>query len=60
MMKSQHSTVPVSEFVWGTGRWGSLHGKVDATSSYNMCTCSVGSAQCSVCVVNCPGAMAAI
>ena len=36
-----------------------LHGKVDTTISC-MCTCSVGSAQCSGCVVYGPGAMAAI
>ena len=36
-----------------------LHGKVDTTISC-MCTCSVGSAQCSGCVVYGPGALAAI
>ena len=36
-----------------------LHGKVDTTISC-LCTCSVGSAQCSGCVVYGPGAMAAI
>ena len=41
------------------GRLKCLHGKVDTTISC-MCTCSVGSAQCSGCVVYGPGAMAAI
>ena len=41
------------------GRLRCLHGKVDTTISH-MCTCSVGSAQCSWCVVYGPGAMAAI
>ena len=36
-----------------------LHGKVDSTISC-VCTCSVGSAQCSGCVVYGLGAMAAI
>ena len=41
------------------GRLRCLHGKVDTTISC-MCTYSVGSAQCSGCVVYGPGAMAAI
>ena len=45
--------------VGGGGRLRCLHGKVDTTISC-MCTCSVGSAQCSGCVVYGPGAMAAI
>ena len=45
--------------VWDGGRLRCLHGKVDTTISC-MCTCSVGSAQCSGCVVYGPGAMAAI
>ena len=45
--------------VGGSGRLRCLHGKVDTTISC-MCTRSVGSAQCSGCVVYGPGAMAAI
>ena len=41
------------------GRLRCLHGKVHTTISC-MCTCSVGSAQCSGCVVYGPGVMAAI
>ena len=41
------------------GRLRCLHGKVDTTISC-MCTCSVGFAQCSGCVVYGPGSMAAI
>ena len=41
------------------GRLRCLHGKVDTIISC-MCTCTVGSAQCSGCVVYGPGAMAAI
>ena len=41
------------------GRLRCLHGKIDTTISC-MCTCSVGSAQCSGCVVYGPGTMAAI
>ena len=41
------------------GRLRCLHGKVDTTISC-MGTCSVGSAQCSGCVVYGAGAMAAI
>ena len=41
------------------GRLRCLHGKVDTTISC-MCTCSVGSTQCSGCVVYGPRAMAAI
>ena len=49
----------LGDFVGGGGRLRCLHGKVDTTISC-MCTCSVGSAQCSGCVVYGPGAMAAI
>ena len=45
--------------VGGGGRFRCLQGKVDTIISC-MCTCSVGSAQCSGCVVYGPGAMAAI
>ena len=45
--------------VGGGGRLRCLHGKVD-TTILCMCTCSVGSAQCSGWVVYGPGAMAAI
>ena len=45
--------------VGGGGRLRCLHGKVDTIISC-MCTCSVGSAQCSGCMVYGPGAMAAI
>ena len=41
------------------GRLRCLHDKIDTTISC-MCTCSVGSAQRSGCVVYGPGAMAAI
>ena len=41
------------------GRLRCLYGKVDTTISC-MCTCSVGSSQCSGCVVYGSGAMAAI
>ena len=41
------------------GRLRCLHGKVDTIISC-MCTCSVGSTQCSGCVVYGPGAMVAI
>ena len=41
------------------GRLRCLHGKVDTTISC-MCTCSVGSTQCSGCVVYGLGTMAAI
>ena len=57
--------VPVSEFIWGTGgdvgdsgRLRCLHGKVDTTISC-MCTCTIGSAQCSGCLVYDLSAMAA-
>ena len=45
--------------VWDCGRLRCLHGKVDTAVSC-MCTCSVGFAQCSGCVVNGSGAMAPI
>ena len=41
------------------GKSRCLHGKVDTTISC-MCTCIVGSAQCSGCMIYCPGAMASI
>ena len=48
---------------WGDvgdgGRLRCLHGKVDTTIS-RVCTCTVGSAQCSGCVVYGPSTMAAI
>ena len=47
------------EDVGDGGRLRCLHGKVNTTISC-MCTCSVGSAQCSGCMVYGPGAMAAI
>ena len=62
-----HPVYPVSLYtpcvhlgdVGDGGRLRCLYGKVDTTISC-MCTCSVGSAQCSGCVVYGPGAMAAI
>ena len=63
--KYQHSTAPVSEFIWELGDVGDsgklrcLHGKVDTTISY-LYTCTVGSAQRSGCMVYGPSAMSAI
>ena len=45
--------------VWDGGRLRCLHGKVDTTISC-VCTCTVGSAHGSGCMVFAPGAMAAI
>ena len=42
------------------GRLRCLHGKVYTTISCIMCTCIVGSAQCSGCMIYCTGAMATI
>ena len=45
--------------VWDSGRLRCLHGKIN-TTILCMCTCSVGSAQCSGCVVYGPDAISTI
>ena len=54
----QNSSGELSD-VGDSGRLRCLHGKVDTTISC-MCTCIVGSAQCSGCIVYGSAVMAAI